>query len=189
MTTYAARLTVPVSQRDHVRGPAMAPVTLLEYGDYECPHCGAAHPMVVAVRRIAGNELSFVYRHFPLSNIHAHAERAAEAAEAAATQRRFWPMHDRLFAHQDALDDDSLLLHARALGLDVARFARELATRIHASGVREDFLSGVESGVRGTPTFFINDVRHDGPHDVASLVRAIAQAARPAQPGLQLDSH
>jgi protein-disulfide isomerase len=152
-------------------------VTLLEYGDFECPFCGAAHPVVETVRRMAGDELRFVYRHFPLTNIHPHAEGAAEAAEAAGAQGRFWEMHDRLFENQHALDPASLIEHAGALRLDVPRFASDLTERVFAPRVREDFLSGVRSGVNGTPTFFINDVRYDGPHDVPSLYQAITVAA------------
>jgi thioredoxin family protein len=141
MRTFVSRLVVPVGSRDHLRGPANARITLLEYGDFECPHCGAAHPIVEEVRRRAGDELRFAYRHFPLTNIHPHAQHAAEAAEAAGSQRRFWPMHDRLFEHQDTLDDASLLAHAEVLGLDVARVARDLAGGVHAPRVREEFMS------------------------------------------------
>src|SRR5437762_12599119 len=108
----APTLSPPVSERDHVTGPAAAPVTLVEYGDYECPYCGAAHPIVKEVRRRLGKELRFAFRHFPLTRIHPHAERAAEAAEAAAAQGRFWQMHDQLYEHQDALEDEDLLVHA-----------------------------------------------------------------------------
>jgi protein-disulfide isomerase len=181
MTTQLGRLVKPVGTRDHIRGPMNALVTLLEYGDFECPYCGAAHPVIEHVRRVAGDDLRFVYRHFPLSNVHPHAERAAQAAEAAGVQRRFWAMHDMLFEHQHALDDDSLLTYAEALGLDVARFGQELVSGVHAPRVREDFLSGVRSGVNGTPTFFIDEVRYDGPHDAASLLAAVGEAARAAR--------
>lgn len=180
MTSDVARLVVPVTGRDHIRGPAHAPVTLVEYGDFECPHCGAAYPIVEELRRLVGEELRFVYRHFPLTNSHPHAERAAEAAEAAGAQGRFWAMHDMLFEHQHALDDPSLLAYAEALKLDTARFVLELAAQTHAPRVREDFMGGVRSGVNGTPTFFVNEVRHDGPHDLASLLRAVTAAARQA---------
>ena len=178
MTTVStAQLTPPVSKRDHTVGPASAAITLVEYGDYECPHCGAAHPIVKEIRRRLGNGLRFAFRHFPLSRIHPHAERAAEAAEAAATQGKFWQMHDRLFEHQDALDDESLLVYAAAIGLDVDEFTRELLLGVHAPRVREDFLSGVRSGVNGTPTFFINGHRHDGSYDLQTLMAAITEAA------------
>ena len=179
-TSVPPRLVLPVGERDHIRGPVNAPLTLLEYGDFECPHCGAAHPIVEAVRRRMGRRLRFVFRHFPLANIHPHAEAAAEAAEAAGAQGKFWEMHDRLFEHQEALADEDLLAHADALGLDVERFAAELADGTYAPRVRQDFISGVRSGVNGTPTFYINDVRHDGSYDAASLLAALEAVARAA---------
>ena len=169
-------LTVPVSERDHVRGPATAPLTLLEYGDYECPFCGAAHPIVKQVERLLEGDLRFAYRHFPLRQIHPHAYQAAEAAEAAGAQGRFWEMHDLLFEHQDRLDTPDLITYAKALGLDLARFGRDLETHAHAPRLREDFLSGARSGVNGTPTFFINGVRHNGGYDLPSLVEALRAA-------------
>jgi protein-disulfide isomerase len=171
-------LSPPVGERDHVIGPRNAPITLVEYGDYECPYCGAAHPVVAEVRRRLGNGLRFAFRHFPLTRVHPHAEHAAEAAEAAGVQGKFWQMHEMLFEHQDALEDEDLLLYAASLGLDLDRFAHELEVGLHAARVREDFLSGVRSGVNGTPTFFINGRRHEGPSDVQTLLAAIAVAAR-----------
>jgi protein-disulfide isomerase len=176
-TTNTPTLMPPVGERDHVIGPRNAPVTLLEYGDYECPYCGAAHPVVKEVRRRLGNSLRFAFRHFPLTRVHPHAEHAAEAAEAAGAQGKFWQMHDLLFEHQAALEDEDLLLYAGALGLDLDRFANELELGLHAARVREDFLSGVRSGVNGTPTFFINGRRHEGASDVQTLLAAIADAA------------
>jgi protein-disulfide isomerase len=177
--TGAPTLSPPVGERDHTIGPSNAPVTLLEYGDYECPYCGAAHPIVKEVRRRLGNGLRFAFRHFPLARIHPHAERAAEAAEATAAQepKKFWLMHDMLFEHQDALEDEYLLVYAAAIGLDVDRFERELLAGKYAPRVREDFLSGVHSGVNGTPTFFINGRRHDGSYDLETLLEAIAATA------------
>jgi protein-disulfide isomerase len=170
------RLTVPISGRDHIRGPATAPLALLEYGDFECPFCGAAYRVVNQVVQIMGDRLRFAFRHFPLTQIHPHAQQAAEAAEAAATQGRFWEMHDLLFQHQDRLDTQSLLGYAAALELDVERFALELDTHVHIPRIREDFLSGVRSGVNGTPTFFVNGVRHDGGYDLQSLLTALSEA-------------
>ena len=171
---YRPQLVLPVSpERDHIRGPVDAPIVLLEYGDYECPFCGAAHPVVQELRRLMGNQMSVVYRHFPLTNVHPHAEPAAEAAEAAGAQGRFWAMHDMLFEHQDALEAEDLLAYAQAIGLDVPRFVRELADGTHRPRVREDFLSGVRSGVNGTPTFYVNGVRHEGPADLQSLLWSI----------------
>ncbi len=169
-------LTVPVSERDHVRGPSTAPLTMLEYGDYECPYCGAAHPIVKQVERLLEGDLRFAYRHFPLSEIHPHAYQAAEAAEAAGAQGRFWEMHDLLFEHQDRLGTQDLLGYAEALGLDLARFAHDLESHAHTPRLREDFLSGVRSGVNGTPTFFINGVRHNGGYDLPTLVEALREA-------------
>jgi protein-disulfide isomerase len=171
------RLTVPVSGRDHVCGAAVARVTLLEYGDYECPFCGAAYSVLEQVMLIMGDEIQFAYRHFPLTQIHPHAQQAAEAAEAAAAQGRFWQMHELLFTHQDRLAPRDLLGYAQALELDASRFALELRSRTHAPRVREDFLSGIRSGVNGTPTFFINGVRHNGGYDLESLLGALGAAA------------
>jgi len=167
------QLTVPVSERDHVLGPATAPVTLVEYGDYECPFCGAAHPIVKQVRQAMGDDLRFAYRHFPLSQIHPHAYQAAEAAEAAGAQGRFWEMHDLQFAHQDRLDLRDLIGYAGALDLDLERFVTDLRGHAYAGRLREDFLSGVRSGVNGTPTFFVNGMRHDGGYDFETLLEAL----------------
>jgi protein-disulfide isomerase len=167
------RLTVPVSERDHVLGPATAPVTLVEYGDYECPFCGAAHRRVERVLQVMGNDLRFAFRHFPLSQIHPHAYQAAEAAEAAGAQGRFWEMHDLLFENQDRLGLRDLIGFAGALGLDLERFVTDLRGHAHAGRLREDFLSGVRSGVNGTPTFFVNGLRHDGGYDVEVLLEAL----------------
>ncbi|MDB5310449.1 MAG: bdbD [Gemmataceae bacterium] len=168
-----ARLTVPVTAADHVLGPPAAPVTLVEYGDFECPFCGQAHGVVRALREQLGRQLRFVFRHFPLTTVHPHAQHAAEAAEAAGAEGKFWEMHDVLFEHQDALEDSDLVRYAAALGLDQTRFILELAGHVHAARVRADFLGGVRSGVNGTPTFFINGWRHDGPFDFDTLLEAI----------------
>jgi protein-disulfide isomerase len=156
------QLTPPVSDRDHIAGTDDAPVTLVEYGDYECPYCGMAYPVVKRARQALGDELRFVFRNFPLAEAHPHARLAAEAAEAAGAQEKFWEMHDTLFEHQDALETEDLASYAEAVGLDLARFARELEDGTYAKRVRDDFRSGVKSGVNGTPTFFINGVRYDG---------------------------
>jgi protein-disulfide isomerase len=171
-----ARLAVPVGSTDHIDGRPEAAVTLVEYGDYQCPHCGAAHPIVNRIREVLADRLRFVFRHFPLSQIHPHAFRAAEAAEAAGAQAKFWEMHDMLFENQHALADRDLLRYASALGLDVDRFADDIRSNTFAEKIRQDFLGGVKSGVNGTPTFFINGVRHDGPWDGNSLIEAIERA-------------
>ena len=173
-----ATLVPPVGEDDHSQGPASAPVTLVEYGDFECPHCGRAYPIVRAVQRRLGERLRFVFRQFPLTEIHPHAQHAAEAAEAAAAQGKFWEMHGRLFERQFALEDENLIEYATDLGLDAPRVARELAAHTYKPQVRDDFMSGVRSGVNGTPTFFINGVRHDDAWDEESLVAALELAAR-----------
>jgi len=175
-TQGQASLTVPVNESDHIRGPKDASVTLLEYGDFECPHCREAHYILTELERTLADSMRFAFRNFPLSTIHPHAEQAAEAAEAAAAQRKFWPMHDTLFENQDALEFEDLVQYAAALGIDDERFAREQSERRYASRVREHFMSGVHSGVNGTPTFFINNVRHDGSYDLQSLLAAINEA-------------
>ena len=177
VSSMVAKLSLPVSERDHVEGSPSAAVTLVEYGDFECPHCGAAHAIVKQIQELLGESLRFVFRHFPRAQIHPHAERAAEAAEAAGAQGHFWEMHDLLFEHQKTLDDPHLVRFAEALELDVDRFIRELQEGIYRERVREDFMSGVRSGVNGTPTFFINGVRHDGPWDTESLLASIERAA------------
>ena len=174
-----ARLTPPVSARDHAQGPADAPVTLVEYGDYECPHCGRAYPIVKAVQRSMGNDLRFVFRNFPLTKSHEHAEHAAEMAEAAGEQGKFWEMHDRLFENQDALENEDLFGFAASLGIDRAWAAAALAQGVFTARVREDFASGVKSGVNGTPTFFINGARYDGLLHPTSLLEALVIAATP----------
>jgi protein-disulfide isomerase len=170
------RLTVDVGADDHVRGPASAPLTLVEYGDYECPYCGPAYPIVKEVERILGDDLRSVFRNFPLSDIHPHAFQAAEAAESAAAQGRFWEMHDRLFENQKRLRTKDLLSHARALGLDVERIEADLDARAYEGRVGDDIRSGLRSGVNGTPTFFVNGVRHNGSYDVETLLDALRAA-------------
>ena len=169
-------LAPPVNAADHIQGPATAPVTLVEYGDYECPFCGQAHPIVKALRRHFGDRLRFAFRHFPLSQIHPHAYQAAEAAEAAGAQGRFWEMHDLLFEHQDRLGLRDLIGYAGALDLDLERFVADLRGHANAGRLREDFLSGVRSGVNGTPTFFVNGIRHDGGYDPEALLDALRGA-------------
>lgn len=170
-----SQLTLPVTDRDHIQGPDDAPVTLVEYGDYECPFCGQGFLIVKVIQRQLGDQMRFVFRNFPLTNIHPHAEHAAEAAEAAGGQGRFWEMHDILYENQNALDDAHLLAYASALKLNTQQFGGDLREHTYAGRVREDFASGVRSGVNGTPTFFINGVRHDGSWDVETLTAAILE--------------
>lgn len=175
---WGATLTMAVDEdRDHVQGPADAAVTLVEYGDYECPYCGAAYPIIKQVQARMGDRLRFVFRNFPITTSHPHAEQAAEAAEAAAGQGRFWQMHDLLFENQKHLRDRDLRAYAERLGLDVEQFDKELAEHVHAERVREDFMSGVRSGVNGTPTFYINGVRHDDSYELDTLLAALERAA------------
>ena len=177
-TEWVAELTVPVSEeRDHIQGPASAVVTLVQYGDYECPYCGEAYPIVKDVQAQMKDRVRFVFRNFPISTSHPHAEQAAEAAEAAAGQGRFWEMHDTLYENQRRLRDQELRSYAERLELDVERFARELAEHVHAPRVQDDFMSGVRSGVNGTPTFYINGVRHDDSYETAVLLDALERAA------------
>jgi protein-disulfide isomerase len=175
-----AVLSVPVTEQDHAQGSPSAPVTLVEYGDYECPHCGRAYPIVKELQKHLGTKLRFVYRNFPLGEMHPHAQHAAEAAEAAGAQGRFWDMHDILFEHQRALDDAHLLQYAATIGLDEGQFSAALTAHDFATHVRRDFTSGVRSGVNGTPTFYINGVRHDDSFDFVTLSSAIRAAIEAA---------
>jgi protein-disulfide isomerase len=168
------RLIVPVAAADHIRGDRSAPVTLIEYGDYQCPYCGAAYPIVEELLRVRSGVVRLVFRNFPLADIHEHAEAAAEFAESAPAER-FWDAHDWLFTHQDQLDAESLA--AAAANLDpTGGMAKAMDGRVHADRVRHDFLGGVRSGVNGTPTFFVNGVRHDDSYQLPTLIAAIDAA-------------
>jgi Na+/H+ antiporter NhaA len=169
-------LAEPVDpERDHIRGPVDAPVTVLEYGDFECPYCGQAEPVVRELLREHG-DVAYVWRHLPLNDVHPNAQRAAEAAEAAAEQGAFWEMHDLLLEHQDTLGYLQLIGYARQLGLDVDRFEEDLRTRAGASRIAQDVDSADLSGVSGTPTFFVNELRHYGAYDIATLSAAVKAA-------------
>jgi protein-disulfide isomerase len=174
--TSGSDLALPVNDEDHFAGNPDAPVVLVEYGDYECPFCGQAYPIVQLLRRQSGDELAFAFRNFPLVQAHPHALVAAEAAEAAGLQGRFWPMHDTLFTHQDALEPENLLLYARALDLDLERFVADANSEDVARRIERDIESGVASGVPGTPTFFVNGRRHTGSFAPESLGAAIERA-------------
>jgi len=165
-TNPKSKLTLPMAGRDHIQGPIDAPIALVEYGDYECPYCGEAYPVVKAIQKRLGNRLCFVFRNFPLIDSHPHAQHAAEAAEAADLQGKFWEMHDMLFENQDDLADEDLTRYATSLGLDAARIMREVLSGTHARRVREDLQSGERADVNGTPTFFINGERYDGALDL-----------------------
>jgi Na+/H+ antiporter NhaA len=167
--------------RDHIRGPDDAPVTLVEYGDFECEYCGQAEGVIRELLAQHGGDVRYVWRHLPLNDVHPHAQLAAEASEAAAAQDKFWEMNDLLLTHQDALEFGDLVGYARELGLDVDRFAEELRRREYAARVAEDVASADESGVSGTPTFFINGRRHYGVYDIDTLTEAVGAAKRRAQ--------
>jgi len=168
-----ARLTPPISDRDHTKGPDDSPVTLVEYGDYECPYCGQAENSVHEIQERTGNAVRLVFRHFPNKAVHPHAGLAAEAAEAAGAQGKFWDMHDLLFQHQDRLEEGDLMEYAREIGIDEERFRTELDAHTHSQRIRDDFKSGRQSGVRGTPTWYINNKRYDGAWDPESLMEAV----------------
>jgi protein-disulfide isomerase len=178
-------LRPPVSGRDHSQGPPGAPVTLVEYGDYECPFCAQAHPIVKVLQRRLGNSMRFVFRNFPLTTIHPHALHAAEAAEGVAAhsgEKAFWCMHDTIYERRDdsplALADETLVVYATECGANPQQVAADLATDALEERVREDFNSGVRSGVNGTPTFFVNGERYDLPwDDVATFEAALREAA------------
>jgi protein-disulfide isomerase len=173
----STRLAVPVSERDHIQGRGNAPLTLVEYADYQCPYCGEAHPMVKAVQRKLGNQLRFVFRNFPLVEAHPYAEHAAEAAEAAGARNRFWEMHDLLLENQPDLKDPQLAEYATRLGLDARAIITEIRESRFSARIREDFKGGVRSQVNGTPAFFTNGVRFDGDPDVNSLIEALKKAS------------
>lgn len=168
-----AALKIPVSADDHVQGDVKAPAVLVEYGDYECPHCGHAYPIVKAVQKHFGKRLAFVFRNFPLTEIHPDAEGAAETAEFAAANGKFWEMHDAIFENQQELGMALFAALAEGLKLSTAKLERALTAHEYAPRVKQDFLGGVRSGVNGTPTFFINGQRHDGSFELADLVEAI----------------
>jgi protein-disulfide isomerase len=172
MTSHEAvrKLTVPVSiGLDHVRGSVNAPITIVEYGDFECPYTGMAYPVIKELMRQFNEKIYFVYRNFPLNDIHPHAQHAAEAAEAAAAQDKFWQMHDYLFEHQKALDDHHLLEYAQKVELNIDRFKKEMSGHIYAPLINKSLKSGIDSGVEGTPTFFINGERYEDSWDLDTL--------------------
>lgn len=171
------RLTPALSGEDHVDGPDGAGLELVMYGDFQCPYCAAAFPIVKRVREQLGSRLQFAFRHFPLRRVHPLAQGAAEAAEAAAVQGAFWPMHDRLYEARGRLERPDLLRHAADLGLDAEPFAEQLEAGLHAPRVQRDVDSGEASGVIGTPGFFTNGSLHEGSFDAGSLVAALESTA------------
>ncbi|MFI5484803.1 DsbA family protein [Micromonospora echinaurantiaca] len=182
MTTplqVTARLRTPVTEHDHVRGPVDAPVTIVEYADFQCRFCGAAYRNLTELLRQRADTVRLVYRHFPIANLHPYAESAAEATEAADRHGRFWAMHDWLYEHQDQLDPVHLSLGIEQLGLPIDEVRAEVDRQAHGDRVRRDFVSGIRSGVNATPTLFINEVRHDDAYDLADLLTAVDAAANP----------
>jgi protein-disulfide isomerase len=169
----SALLTQPVSAHDHAEGPADAPLTLVEYGDYQCPYCGAAYPVVKQLQKTLGMKLRFVFRNFPLTQAHPYALMAAEAAEAAALQGKFWEMHDLLFEQQTSLTPEIIPSWAERIKLDLEKFRNDIKQGIVEKRIKEDRRSGIRSGVNGTPTFFINGTRYDGSPDYGSLLAAL----------------
>ena len=167
------RLTPPLGPEDHVDGPAGAPLELVMYGDFQCPYCAAAYPIVHRVRQRLAGRLLFAFRHFPLRDVHPDAQRAAEASEAAAAQGAFWPMHDSMYESRGRLGADDLVRQAADLGLDQERFSAELEESVHAARVQRDVDSGEDSGITGTPTFFVNGRLHTGSFDASSLIAAL----------------
>ena len=178
--TQRTRLVIPVSERDHRQGPDTAAVTLVQYGDYECPYTRQSTWVVQAIKQHLGDRLRFVYRNFPLTEIHPHALHAALAAEAAATQGKFWEMHDYIFHHQHTLEDADLEQFAEAVGLDLQQYIRDRADQRALARIEEDVEGGERSGVQGTPTFFINGVLYRGSWEHEALLAALQAASRTA---------
>jgi len=172
-STDLSRLLLPIRPMDHVRGRENAPYTLVEYGDYECPDCGRLYVILRDLQRDIASRLRIVFRHYPLSGIHRQAQQAAEAAEAAGAQGKFWEMHTQLFERQGALRTKDLIRYAEELTLDVERFRDELKNERYSERVRADFLAGVQNGVYGTPSLFLNGVRYDGDWGKESLLRLL----------------
>jgi protein-disulfide isomerase len=170
-------LAEPVGPKDHAQGPATAPVTLVEYGDYECPYCGEAYSILKAIKKRMGDQLRLVFRNFPLKEMHPHALAAAQAAEAADAQGKFWEMHDMLYEHQQDLEPEALAGYAKALGLDVQRFVKDVNAGTFTAKIKHDFQTGVMSGVNGTPSLFINGERYDGGYDAEPLLETLQALA------------
>jgi protein-disulfide isomerase len=178
VSSSGGRLAIPVSDDDHALGPQSASITLVEYGDYECPYCGKAYPIVAALQRIFGDELRFVFRNMPLSNVNPHAVMAAEAAEAAGLQGHFWEMHDLLLEHQTALEPSALLSYATASGADATVLETVLERRATRDRVEHDVEGGLRSGVTATPTFFVNEARYDGSWELEPFAQYLASVVR-----------
>ena len=175
MIRDVTKLATPVSRHDHLQGPSAAPVTLVQYGDYECPSCGEAYPIVRAIQKKLGSKLRFVFRNYPLSQ-HPHAMHAAEVAEVAGLHNKFWDMHDTLYQHQSTLDDQHILSYAKELGLEPDVVAKEASSEKVMTKLKSDMKGAEASGVQGTPAFFINGESHDDGWDEATLLAALQLA-------------
>jgi protein-disulfide isomerase len=167
------KLKVAIGKEDHIQGNINAPIKLVEYGDFECPNCGEAYPIVKRIQEKMGDNLCFVFRNFPLNELHMHAFAAACAAEAAGKQKKFWEMHDMIFENQDALESEDLMEYGRTLDLDIDQFTKDMKLVETAKRVQEDFMNGVRSGVNGTPTFYINGIRYDGSYDYDTIIKVL----------------
>lgn len=170
------RLITPISERDHTQGATNAAVVLVEYGNYQCPHSGEAHRIIQQIQKRLDYQVYFAFRHFPQPEIYPQSQKAAEAAEIAASQGKFWQMHDTLFKYQKMLGNGYLVEYAHQLGLNIPQFLRDMTNHIYAQRVAEDFQCGVRSGVSSTPAFFINSCRYENPWDVESLLEALMKA-------------
>src|SRR6266850_3692525 len=176
-TPEAVKLKNQVTERDHTSGSATAPVTLLEYGNFECIYCGRVYPIIKQVQNLLGDNLRFVYRHFPTVQTHPHSLRAAEAGEAAATQQKFWQMHDELFSHQAALEDRDLSRYAKRIGLNLERFNHDMSEHSFLQQIEADYHRSLfDEHITGTPTLYLNDVRYTGATDFEDLLHAIKQS-------------
>ncbi|MBE8987815.1 DsbA family protein [Nostoc sp. LEGE 12450] len=169
------RLLVPILEQDHIQGLVSTSVVLVEYGDYQCPTCGEAHQLIKAIQQQV-NDLCFVFRHFPQPQIHPYAQRAAEAAQAAATQGQFWQMHDILFTHQQELGNDYLVEYANNLRLDIPQFLQDISSKVHIAHINQDIESGLQSGVTAAPALFINGIRYSDRWNIEQLMAAIVTA-------------
>ncbi len=169
------RLLVPISEQDHIQGLVSTSVTLVQYGDYQCSTCGETHQLIKAIQQQV-NDLCFVFRHFPQPQIHFYAQRAAEAAQAAATQGQFWQMHDILFTHQQALGNGDLVEYANNIGLDIPQFLQDISSQIHIARINQDIESGLHSGVTAAPALFINGIRYTSRWNIEQLMAAIVTA-------------
>jgi len=173
-TPEVVKLKNPVTERDHTSGSATAPVTLLEYGNFECLYCGRVYPIIKQVQNLLGDNLRFVFRHFPIVQTHPHSLRAAEAAESAAAQQKFWQMHDELFTHQTALEDRDLSRYAKRIGLNLERFNHDMTEHSFLQQIDADYQRSLfDEHITGTPTLYLNDVRYTGATDFDGLLHAI----------------